>query len=169
MRGFRFNKDDSQIAKQYLEGNSLETIAQSYGVVRNTIKKALQHQGVPIRSKNDPIYRDARSYGENHHSWKGGRIRVFGGYIRVWVDSKHPFYQMSICSGGSHYIPEHRLVMAEHLGRPLEPYETVHHKNGVPDDNRIENLELRLGAHGPGQKWKCADCGSSHIIAVSLG
>lgn len=66
----------------------------------------------------------------------GGRTRHKAGYVLVWAPD-HPR-----AASGSRYVFEHILVMEKMLGRYMLPGESVHHRNGVRDDNRPENLEL---------------------------
>ena len=47
---------------------------------------------------------------------------------------------------------KHRYLMELKIGRKLLKCETVHHLNGVRDDNRIENLELWHKSHPSGQR-----------------
>lgn len=76
-----------------------------------------------------------QSKGKNNPNWRGGRTIDSNGYILIRKPS-HPF------ANHHGYVFEHRLVMEKHLGRYLLQEEVVHHINGIPDDNRIENLEL---------------------------
>lgn len=61
-------------------------------------------------------------------------------------------YVILTLSGQKGRVVEHRYVMQQALGRELLPDETVHHKNGVKDDNRLENLELWVSSHPSGQR-----------------
>ncbi|MFN2557314.1 MAG: HNH endonuclease signature motif containing protein [Nitriliruptorales bacterium] len=71
------------------------------------------------------------------------------GYWKVPVPA-----ELRHLTNGETPILEHRLVMARHLGRPLEPDEVVHHINGIRTDNRLENLELWSTSHPKGQRVK---------------
>lgn len=90
-----------------------------------------------------------------------GKYKKDGGYIVV-LCKQHP----NATKQGT--VAEHRLVMEESLGRYLTSYETVHHINGIKDDNRIENLQLRTGQHGAGVVACCGSCGSRSIVYTPL-
>ena len=88
----------------------------------------------------------ARKRGPNAIHWQGGKHPASGGYTMVYAPNHYPQ------KNNKRHVLEHRLVMEEHLGRFLFHHETVHHKNGDRQDNRLENLELWSTSQPYGQR-----------------
>ena len=77
--------------------------------------------------------------GENAFAWHGGLVKHTQGYSMIYL---YPDDFFSSMADSSHYVMEHRLVMAKYLGRCLQPWEIIHHKNHIRNDNHLDNLQL---------------------------
>jgi HNH endonuclease len=97
--------------------------------------------------------------GASNGNWRGGTVKHRAGYVLRRVPS-HP--KAKTANG---YILEHVLVMEELLGRYLVDGENVHHKNGVKDDNRPENLELWIRPQPSGMRASDAVAWARDILA----
>jgi HNH endonuclease len=134
----------------------------------------LAYLGRPAPKRAFPLYRvrDVRCGHESEIYVYG--TRTFNGYralcgcpVRYPGPNGYIFWGWH-CGGRKINIFEHRIVMEREKGRELLPDETVHHINGVRDDNRPENLQLRQGRHGKGVVYCCRDCGSENVAPVEL-
>lgn len=121
-----------------------------YGIKSRTIKESFE----VLKSKGWEYPKEAREQIKKAHLGKvvseetrrkmsisdkvggiGHKKKRKDGYICIYF----PDHPNSTKDG---YIMEHILVAECLLGRHLNREEVVHHKNGVRDDNRKENLEV---------------------------
>lgn len=101
---------------------------QKIGLGHKGKKLSPEHRAKVIKTLN-------HEKGDKNPAWKGGRLKNTEGYVLIYK----PSHQRSSSTG---YVLEHISVMEKHLGRKVEEPETIHHINGVKDDNRIKNLML---------------------------
>jgi len=121
------------LEQQYFQnGLSFRSISK----LTNCTDKNVEHFFKKFGFKSRPISEP----GELSHNWKGGKVRNSQGYILVFHSEPHAYKNK-----GSQYVREHVLVMEKILGRPLKHPEMIHHKNGIPHDNRPQNLQLMSG------------------------
>lgn len=116
----------AQIAAQYEAGETLVVLERSFGIPQETIRRHLKANSVALRPRGKP---------EGKHRPNGGRTVDKSGYVLVLCPG-HPYANFH------GYVREHRLVIEQIIGRYLQPGEVVHHRNGIKDDNRPENLHL---------------------------
>lgn len=107
-----------------------------------TIRWNLRKYSIPLRNRgNMTKLRIAKISqklsGSNNHRWTGGIKILKGGYVGIYKP-EHPY-----CNSQK-YVPEHRIVMENHLHRYLLPNEIVHHIDGNNKNNDISNLELMM-------------------------
>ena len=150
--------------KHVVEKFSISDIAVACGMHYSTVFGWCKSKGYQTRKyRGMPCTPEiARKIGEaqmgsKNHMWKGGRCTDILGYVKI-KDNKHPF------TNSRGYVQEHRLVMEKMLGRYLNPYEIVHHKNHKRNDNRPENLELLGKGMHHRVNMTCPHCGKKIII-----
>lgn len=128
-RGSRLDPLKDQIAAMAQSGMNCGEIGRSIGEDPEMVREMLVKLDIARQKVG------ARS-GEKNPMWNGGKTVDKHGYILVKAPDNHPF------ANRHGYIRLHRLAMEQKLGRYLQPNEVVHHIDGNPANNDLENLEL---------------------------
>jgi hypothetical protein len=137
-----------EIISLYKDGFSKLYISKKLNLAPPTISKLLTLNNINIRGIKEQRILNLKNgrtiikKGKEHHSWKGG--------IHICKNAKGYIVHSILHQNGKRktYF-EHRLIWEQHHGKIPETH-SIHHLNGIKDDNRIENL---ISLHKKIHKW----------------
>lgn len=145
------------LAGLYESGMSLNQIAAHVGTNMSAVRKALLDQGVTLRSRKQGIQL-ARAEGRAGGR-KGQKDSRTPEQVRACTEaavkarqakalgvSRKPSGYIAYTTGPNKDRSVHVVVMEQAIGRRLRRAEVVHHKNGIRDDNSLDNLQLMTRA-----------------------
>lgn len=149
----------AQIQSLWDQGHTQTYIAKQVGVHQSTISALILSGRVRVGDRKMRL-------SKLDYDAEGG-VTLNGEGYRLVHWRRVPSWLKPMCNA-SGYIPEHRAVMAQMLGRMLTQHETVHHIDGDKLNNNPANLQLRQGRHGKGVVLRCSCCGSTDIKAEEI-
>ena len=145
------NIDKQKLIQLYCEAKkTAKEIAEMYGCSTGNIYSWMKSYQIDRRSLSEAVKLRRRNSRFKNPDWEPTKAKREG-YIVVYKPD-HPN------ADKSGRIFEHRLVMSQIIGRPLESGEYVHHINGIRDDNRPKNLELISLTNNTLRDRFCKDC-----------
>ena len=125
----------------------LDPIKRKASRAKYRLKKKIEKYGIENAHRSMIGRHGNHAKGSANGRWNSGTIISSQGYVlrRVPINHHRAFGPPR---GLHRYAYEHDLIMENHLGRWLVNREIVHHRNGIRDDNRIENLQtLTISEH----------------------
>lgn len=121
-------------------------IAKIKGCHSETIVEHLHKMGITTRTHREQQLNRFKNHPPTH------QLKIIkDGYVLIYQPD-HPY------ADHQGHVREHRLVMEAKLGRYLFPWEKVHHKFGIRDDNRPEMLEILSPGEHSLREMFCKEC-----------
>lgn len=159
----RVSEATAAMIAEYDSGKSVKDVADAFGISAGKMYYLLRDAGCAFRKKGTPpgwrpspeavelsakARRGRKMSAEARQRLSEAKKCHFNGlngyghtkeHSRGYVLAYAPMHPHAHKDG---YVMLHTIVMEQSIGRYLTPDETVHHKNHIRNDNRIENLEL---------------------------